>query len=1098
MAFSKLLLSFLTIFSLLLNLFPLNLFSPETALANPSGWLSDYSYRKAINIDNTQNSNALTNYQVSVDTTQAIYNETGLVGSWHMNEMTNDGNLLNLSTWALGTGSVSGFSANGAASENYRILGADPFGKQTIIWEARTDEASDADGGWNTSQFNIDPTKTYRFSVWVNRTVQGNGYFYLGLYGYNSSDSNVGVIQRNDGTNNTNPYFWYTTTPTAVGEWTLVVGYVWPAGSGTGANNPNSGRYTIAGGKVGDITTDFVWRDDNTKALHRSYLYYSTDTTTRQQWAYPRVDLVDGSEPSIQELLSSPPTGAISDSSGENNNGTVFNFPTLTDGKFGSALSFDGTDDYVNTGNSTSLKITGDLTIEFWAKPTNISSGRQNPICKSYGAEFCLTQETNGSLSYYHGSAGGNANPYIGFSTPNMFTDNTWVHVVISRNVSSRTLTSYKNGVFASSTTWTSDKDPSVSSYDFKIGAGYVNTYNGSIDEVRIYNRALSAEEISAHYNAAKVRLDYGDIRFTDSDGTTLLNYWQESDKKAWIKVPTIPANSTKTIYMYYGNSSATSQSNGDNTFVFFDDFNSDTSANYVVVESGTKQYDSTNKVLKQTNTSQVQNWIICSADSLPNNYVYQADVKIVNDPPNRNHAGLATDFSTSAVTGYRLTHLDTIFPLSKWSTGAETSIGSFSDGGIYADNKWLTERVYRNRTTGLLKYEVTDGITTVSGSYTDTTHTTGHLGFHSWGCEVWYDNVLVRNYTSPEPTTILGSETLPNQPPVISSVFVNPSSAQVGVKINFQIDWTDEDGDETKTHICKTDAITEQTCDGGAWCETTDWSGTSPSSCEYQTQDSDIGTQNYYIFVCDDKNNCSVSHSGNFQVSANQPPTISSAAVSSTSTAVGVPIEFSVDWSDPGDMIKMHICRTNSLTNQTCDGGFYCESSDFTTDSPSTCLFTPQISDLGTNTFYAFVCDSAGNCSDSKSGSFEVYEVMESGYLVLATTTSSGFLISSILDTGVSSGSNFHTLIWQGELCNNCQVRIQLASSNSPSGPWLYYGPTSTDDYYQPFANSLTILPYTGASSHQNKRYIRYKIELVPYEDQSPRVDSISINYTK
>ncbi|MDD3434821.1 MAG: hypothetical protein PHD96_02755 [Candidatus Pacebacteria bacterium] len=119
-------------------------------------------------------------------------------------------------------------------------------------------------------------------------------------------------------------------------------------------------------------------------------------------------------------------------------------------------------------------------------------------------------------------------------------------------------------------------------------------------------------------------------------------------------------------------------------------------------------------------------------------------------------------------------------------------------------------------------------------------------------------------------------------------------------------------------------------------------------------------------------------------------------------------------------------------------------------------------------------------------------------GSLSLATTTSSGFLISSILDTGVSDGSNFYTLIWQGELCDNCQARIQLASSNSPSGPWVYYGPTSTDDYYQPSANSLTILSYTGASSHQNKRYIRYKIELVSYEDQSPRVDSISINYAK
>jgi alpha-tubulin suppressor-like RCC1 family protein len=72
-----------------------------------------------------------------------------------------------------------------------------------------------------------------------------------------------------------------------------------------------------------------------------------------------------------------------------------------------------------------------------------------------------------------------------------------------------------------------------------------------------------------------KMRSDCGDIRFTDSDGTTLLNYWLESgcnsaSTKLWVKVPSIPARSTKTIYVYYGNPSATSQSNGTNTFLAF------------------------------------------------------------------------------------------------------------------------------------------------------------------------------------------------------------------------------------------------------------------------------------------------------------------------------------------------------------------------------------------------------------------------------------------------------------------------------------------------------------------------------------------------
>ncbi len=79
--------------------------------------------------------------------------------------------------------------------------------------------------------------------------------------------------------------------------------------------------------------------------------------------------------------------------------------------------------------------------------------------------------------------------------------------------------------------------------------------------------------------SAGKMRSDGGDIRFTDSDGSTLLNYWIESginttSTRIWVKVPSIPASSTKTIYVYYGNPSATSVSNGKATFVIYDDFN--------------------------------------------------------------------------------------------------------------------------------------------------------------------------------------------------------------------------------------------------------------------------------------------------------------------------------------------------------------------------------------------------------------------------------------------------------------------------------------------------------------------------------------------
>jgi len=71
-------------------------------------------------------------------------------------------------------------------------------------------------------------------------------------------------------------------------------------------------------------------------------------------------------------------------------------------------------------------------------------------------------------------------------------------------------------------------------------------------------------------------REDFGDIRFTQSNGLTLISYWQQpyhigSTSVFWVKVPSISVESSTYIYMYYGNSEASSVSNGTNTFM--DDF---------------------------------------------------------------------------------------------------------------------------------------------------------------------------------------------------------------------------------------------------------------------------------------------------------------------------------------------------------------------------------------------------------------------------------------------------------------------------------------------------------------------------------------------
>ena len=203
-------------------------------------------------------------------------------------------NLLNTSTWTVGSGSVSGFSQNGATSENSREFGTDPFGNSSILWKGGNDASSNADGGWNSSYYNIDHTETYRFTVWLKKTNSTNGHSYVGFNANNS-----GSLRLND-TFNGNPYFWYGDLP-QLNKWYLVVAYV--HGSNYNSNLSYGGIYDpMSATKVVNIT-DYKFADTATQARHRTYLYYDTNTSDRQFFFAPRMEKVDGNEPPIADLL---------------------------------------------------------------------------------------------------------------------------------------------------------------------------------------------------------------------------------------------------------------------------------------------------------------------------------------------------------------------------------------------------------------------------------------------------------------------------------------------------------------------------------------------------------------------------------------------------------------------------------------------------------------------------------------------------------------------------------------------------------------------------------------------------------------------------
>jgi hypothetical protein len=259
------------------------------------------------------------------------------------------------------------------------------------------------------------------------------------------------------------------------------------------------------------------------------------------------------------------------DMSGNGNNGTI-NGATWVDGLFGKALQFNGKNNYVSIPT---INLGSTFTIEFWMQPANLHDYGDSLSAGTTDSWLTFVTYADGHMLYCIGNGMNGFNHTWGerIATPaGEFTNGTWYHVVGTYDGNQIEL--FVNGVSKGTAV---DKGYSINQV-INIGArtalGYY--FDGLIDEVKIFNRVLSAEEIKARYDyyANKIKADYSDVRFTASGGKTELPYWQESDGKFWVKVTSLPIGISE-LYMYYGNVSATSTSNGNNTFTFFDDFNS-------------------------------------------------------------------------------------------------------------------------------------------------------------------------------------------------------------------------------------------------------------------------------------------------------------------------------------------------------------------------------------------------------------------------------------------------------------------------------------------------------------------------------------------
>jgi hypothetical protein len=204
---------------------------------------------------------------------------------------------------------------------------------------------------------------------------------------------------------------------------------------------------------------------------------------------------------------------AVRDSSGWENNGTIIgDNDEWAEGRFGYALDFDGTD-YVNVTDSDSLDLdtTGEFTLMAWMKTSSISNFKQKMIFKQTQYHFSIDSNDELLLHIWDDST---------TTTDLNLQEETWYHVVGTYSDSADKLKIYVNGSLVN------EKDTVISLRSannkpllFGTTNLLVEYFNGTLDEVQIWDRALSVDEITELYES---KVPYGtQTNFSGSESNT-------------------------------------------------------------------------------------------------------------------------------------------------------------------------------------------------------------------------------------------------------------------------------------------------------------------------------------------------------------------------------------------------------------------------------------------------------------------------------------------------------------------------------------------------------------------------------------------------
>jgi hypothetical protein len=191
------------------------------------------------------------------------------------------------------------------------------------------------------------------------------------------------------------------------------------------------------------------------------------------------------------------------DQTGNGNNGILSSGVQWTSGKFGSGVQFDGVNDYVKVTNRNGFNFSEDFTIAMWINPTDWNV--TEPLFSNGFVRFLHRGDWAGDMVYFlikinsPESLGDSVwNGWAGVKTSQPLTENRWQSIIGVK--SGKIMTIYLDGVKSGNIDISGYSTDNSNPGDLFIGGDKKTNFNGKIDEVRIWNRSLTSDEVQDLY----------------------------------------------------------------------------------------------------------------------------------------------------------------------------------------------------------------------------------------------------------------------------------------------------------------------------------------------------------------------------------------------------------------------------------------------------------------------------------------------------------------------------------------------------------------------------------------------------------------------